>query len=441
MKFTTFNLREESLKTLKRLKFNDLSPIQEQTLTKSLRGESIIAKAPTGSGKTHSFLLPLLNRLNSGNLTTQAIIIVPTIELGRQTVEFLKDFIIDRPDITFKFMEDFDFQTKIKSNIIITTPSKIKRLKSETGLVDFSDIKTIVLDEADMLSGPEFFADIDYVVSMIKGSIQFLVFSATYDSNLMNSLKRYVGQVNVISISDKKANPGVSFFAVDLRHRDLSEALVGFIQAVKPYLLLIFAKTTAAVEEVAKILTDNRLDIVVLHGKMSDKDRKLSFQRIKENKTSIIVCSDLMARGIDFSDVSDVLSIDVPKERAFFFHRVGRTGRFDKTGNAYLFFNTENLNEVKELEKLGATFKYVSLNNGELKEKRESPAFLKNKAENEELKVEIKKAVNKVRRTETKPNYKKKAKVAREKAIKKFNQKKLKEKIKKEKYRKVKDNG
>ena len=433
MKFTSFNLKQETQATLQRLNFSNLSQIQEATLALSLKGESIIAKAPTGSGKTHSFLLPIINRLDSSINGTQAIIIVPTIELGRQTSIFFKDFLIENPSLTYKFLEDFDFQSPIRSHIIITTPSKLVKLRSESKLIDFTLLKTLVLDEADMLSGKGFFEDIDYIISLIRNPIQFLVFSATYDNNLIHQLKKYVGVVNIISITNSQSNNDISFFAVDTRHRPFEESLINFINSINPYLLLIFAKTTTKVSEIVEILRNNNMDVVSLHGKMSDKERKTSFNRIKENKTRLLVCSDLMARGIDFSDVSDVLSVDIPKDRSFFFHRVGRTARFNKKGNAYLFYEAESIKEVKELEKLGAKFKYVSLSGTSLREKRETPSFLKNKQNDDpELERDIKKAVSKVKSSVVKPNYKKKVKLARAKAVKKHNQKKLKEKIRKE---------
>ena len=157
--------------------------------------------------------------------------------------------------------------------------------------------------------------------------------------------------------------------------------------------------------------------------------------KIKENKVKVVICSDLMARGIDFSDVSDVLSIDVPKDRSFFFHRVGRTARFDKNGNAYLFFNVEGIKEVEELQKLGAKFKFMSLQPEGLKAKRETPQYLnKKKKGDDELKRAISAEMRKVKTTEKKPNYKKKQKLAREKAIKKYNKAQLRKKIREQRY-------
>jgi len=442
MKFTSFNLKKETLVTLERLSFFDLSPIQEKTLAASLKGESIVAKAPTGSGKTHSFLIPLINRIDSRILSPQAVIIVPTVELGRQTVEFLKDFVFDSPNLTFKFLEDFDFKSKVKSQIVITTPFKLRRLKLEEGLIEFANVKTLVLDEADMLSSAEFFDDIDLITKQIKSTVQYLIFSATYSNDLLYELKKYVSSMNLISIKEGVKNQAINYFAVDIRHQDLIKSIENLFKIIKPYLLLIFAKTTEAVESIAANLQERGYDLIKLHGKMEANERKLSFQRIKENKTRIVVCSDLMARGIDFSNVSDVLSVDIPKDYSFFFHRVGRTARFDKKGNAYLFYNIEMIKEVEELKKLGADFKFLSLFDNELKEKRGIPVFLKNKSKSDpELQKEIKHALSKVKKTQTKPNYKKKAKVAREKAIKKHNQKKLKEKIKKEMYGRKNKNG
>lgn len=435
MKFNTFNLTKPVRSTLERINLVDVSPIQEKTLALSLKGASLVAKAPTGSGKTHAFLIPAINQINTQLGFPQVLIIVPTIELGRQTIEFIKDFQVEQPELTFKFLEDFDFKTKVKADIIVATPSKLRRLKLSSGLIDLSHIKVVILDEADMLSSDEFFDDIDLIINQIQQRIQYLVFSATYSEQLLFRLKKYIQAINVISIKEGVKNQKINYYALDLKHQPMLPTLMKFIKITKPYLLLIFAKTTEAVEEISTYLQKNDFENIKLHGKLTDNERKLAFKRIKENKHHIIVCSDLMARGIDFSDVSDVLSVDIPKDHAFFFHRVGRTARFDKQGNAYLFYNVEDEKEVQDLIKLGANFRFVSISGDEIKAKRTAPIFLKGKGNNDpELQKAIKKALSTVPKTKVKPNHKKKARVAREKAIKKHNQKKLKDKIRKERY-------
>ena len=276
MKFTSFNLKPEILATLKRIGFENLSPIQEQTLAITLKGESLVAKAPTGSGKTHSFLLPAINRIDIDTDATQVLIIVPTVELGRQTIDFIKDFTEELPSLTYKFLEDVDGKSKIKSQVIVTTPFKLRKLDQGTGTLNLNDLKTIILDEADMLSTPDFFDDIDSIVSSINRKVQFLIFSATYNQELQHQLKKYVGDTKIISIKQHMASNNLNFYAVDLRHQDIYRSTLHFIKTINPYLLLIFAKTTEMVESMANYLQKHEVSLVMLHGKMDQNQRKQS---------------------------------------------------------------------------------------------------------------------------------------------------------------------
>ena len=243
MLFKSFNLKTELIDILEKLGYTNLTKIQEIVIPKSLKGENIIAKSETGSGKTHAFLVPIINNIvASGKI--QAIIVSPTKELAKQTYDFAMQILTNDyySDVKCKLFSGGEDSLKdIKSfyngaDIIVATPGKLNFLLSKNDL-DLSALRTIVLDEADMLIDRTFIEDIDKIFSKIsKDKVQIEVFSATISNNVNDFLRKYISPDYLLTASeDNKASKTVTHYFINTKHQDKYELLLKFIEIKNPY--------------------------------------------------------------------------------------------------------------------------------------------------------------------------------------------------------------
>jgi len=439
MKFSQFNLKDEIIACLNKNGYFEPTKVQEKTIPKALKGENLVVKSDTGSGKTHSFLIPIINNLEN-NDEIEAIILTPTKELANQTYNFCLEFKKYLKNFTVKLLTSNESNEENKktivnkTKIIIGTPKKIASLIENTN-INYKNIKTIVFDEVDMLLENNFINDIETILSYLNKNIQIEVFSATITKSVEGFLKKYIGADYVITMNDANiTSSNVKHFLINSKHRPINECVVNFIKIVNPYLLLIFLNSKEEVSALYNYLNSNGYKCGILSGELSSRERKSMLRRINNDEFRYIVCSDIAARGMDIKDVSDVLNIYLPNNLEYYYHRAGRTGRYDKKGNSYVLFDSDNEKNVFKLIEEGVNFSYLKFADSKLVEdiplKKEKK---KKKIIDPNLKKDIQIAKSKTKVNKVKPNYKKK----REKAINKvkriYKQKMIKEKIYKEK--------
>lgn len=395
------------------------SPIQSRVIPKALKGDNIVAQSETGSGKTHAFLIPIIEKLDLTCNFLQALIIAPTRELARQTYDFVSAFKKDYPDLRVRLFtggreaERSFREGMLVPHIVIGTPTRTKNIIAERSLLDLSFLNTFVFDEADMLMEMGYFADIDAVYKLMKKAPQVMVFSATIEFNLRKRLEKYVGADFVVEMDDIKTAKSVSHFAIDVKHGDRLKALDVFLEAYNPYLLIIFASRKEEVASISNYLNSQGRDNVMLHGDMSVRERKTAYKLIAANKYQIIVASDLAARGLDIKDVSDVLNYDLPRELVYYFHRAGRTGRFGALGQCFTFYNVDSSSTLEELIRQGASFSYLEIKNDKIGDATSlSKRKVSQKKPDSQLERDIKRAASKVKTDVVKPGYKKKVREA-----------------------------
>ena len=427
MYFKSFNLKPELIEVLQKLGYEHLTKVQEIVIPKALKGENIIAKSETGSGKTHSFLVPIINNIEaSGKI--QAIIVSPTKELAKQTYDFAMQIL--NCDFYQKvkcklFSGGEDSQKDVKSfasgaDIIIATPGKLNFLLGLESL-DLSCLKTIVLDEADMLIDSSFIQDIDKIFSKIdKSNIQIEVFSATISNNVKDFLRKYISPDYLLTATeDNKAAKSVTHFFINTKHQDKFKLLLSFIKLKNPYLLFIFGNSKTEAKKIYEFLSENKF--------------KCGFR--------IVVCTDLAARGIDVEDVSDVLNFNIPNNLEYYYHRAGRTGRLGKSGNCYSFYDNDTLNLPLKLLREGLSVQYLKFVNDELVEDipldKKSKLRRSNKT-NDDLEREIKKAKHQAMGKTVKPGYKKKVKNAIDKVKRKHRREVIRKDIRRQRVERYK---
>ena len=436
MNFSSYNLSKDLLEVINNLGYIDLTPIQEAMITKVLKGKSLICKSETGSGKTHAFLIPTLNNVDRDLNAIQVLIVTPTTILANQTYEFARAICEQIEGLSCKVftsskdknknLEELSYGKEMPK-VVIGTPGRIVDLLINN-TTNISRINTIVLDEADMLLDDSYINDIVTLMERINPK-QRLIFTATMKNHLISDTYKFIKAEEIIDIDKKvKVNRNVKHHLVDIKHKDIVEQLINFLNIENPYFTLIFASEKTKVEKIFRQLNQNGITCSILNGNMQSRENKINLRRIKQGEFNVVVCSDMVSRGLDLEDVSTVISCDLPKDLDYYLHRAGRCGRNNKKGDSYIFYNDDELTLVKKLidSKLG--FDYYILRKDSLK--KVDTIEGKPKKKNEELEKEIRKEVRKVKTNKVKPGYKKKISKAIEKAKKNHKEKIIRKNLK-----------
>ena len=436
MKFSSYNLSKDLVEVINKLGYFDLTPIQEATITKVLKGKSLICKSETGSGKTHAFLIPTLNNVDRDLNAIQVLIVTPTTILANQTYEFARAICEQIEGLSCKVftsskdknknLEELSYGKEMPK-VVIGTPGRIVDLLINNK-TNISRINSIVLDEADMLLDDSYINDIVTLMERINPK-QRLIFTATMKNHLISDTYKFIKAEEIIDIDKKvKVNRNVKHHLVDIKHKDIVEQLINFLNIENPYFTLIFASEKTKVEKIYRQLNQNGITCSILNGNMQSRENKINLRRIKQGEFNVVVCSDMVSRGLDLEDVSTVISCDLPKDLDYYLHRAGRCGRNNKKGDSYIFYNDDELTLVKKLIESKLGFDYYILRKDSLK--KVDTIEGKPKKKNEELEKEIRKEVRKVKTNKVKPGYKKKISKAIEKAKKNHKEKIIRKNLK-----------
>lgn len=442
--FKSYNLSNTMVEGLESLGYTNPSEIQELVIPKLLRKESVLATSQTGSGKTHSFLIPIIDKIDLNNNQIQAIIVAPTRELAKQTFTFAREFQQFFPKLKIQLLSsEIAKNRNVEAlantpHLIVATPGRLSDVATKEKVINLSEVTYLVLDEADMLMELGFFEDIEKILMSLNNPI-VSVFSATINDKIGRLIERYISSDNYIKL-DNYTSLSVEHVAIDIKHQSLENAVLDFIKIKPSYLLLVFASKIETVDKIYRHLKSNGVKVGVIHGDLPPRERKNRMKRIINDEFSVIVCSDMAARGIDLDNVTDVLSVDLPKDLSFYFHRAGRTGRFNASGVSYVFYNVDTISDMRRLLALNVDFKYLVLKNDSLQEgkKIDEKKVFKSR-NNTELEKEIKKAISVNKSNKVRPGYKKKVKDAVEKAKRKYRRDIIKKDIKKRQVERAKE--
>lgn len=424
MKFSSFNIKKELIEVLDKHGYTDATPIQDKVIPKILKGNSLLAKSETGSGKTHAFLIPIFNNLDFELNKTQVLIISPTAELASQTARFAREIadefkkgsvkLLDPSSSRIMDLKSVSYESEVLPRLIIATPGRAIDVLVNNKNFDGRHISCIVLDEADMLLDDNYVSDIDIIINCFKPK-QRLVFSATMKEHLLHETKKYIGVSEVIDIDkNTKTNRKVRHHLLDIKHRDLLDALILFLNTEKPYFTLVFSSKKSQVKRIYEGLNERSIACGIINGDLDSRERKISMKRAALGDYNLIICSDVASRGLDLKDVTCVISLDLPQDIDYYYHRAGRSGRYDKDGDSYIFYDDDNKYKLENLKKTKIEFDYLVLREeGVRPNRKRSQAQRKT---NDILEAKIKREISKVRTKKVRPNYKKKVKIAVEKA-------------------------
>ena len=413
--FNRFQLKSFLMEAIEAQGFDKPTEIQERVIPSVLKGTSVIGQSQTGTGKTLSYLLPILQRLDAGRNEVQAVIAAPTRELANQIYkEALKLSEHLPPDEGFNircYMGGTDKQRTIdkmkkQPQLVIGTPGRIKDLVAEQALNVFS-ADMLVIDEADLMLDMGFIEDVDKFAARMAQNLQMLVFSATIPEKLKPFLKKYMNNPKHIQVDPKQAAAvKIEHVLVPLRHRNKNQLLHDLAVSFNPYLAIIFTNTKKMADSVADSLIEKGLKVGRIHGDLSPRDRKKMMKQINNLEYQYIVATDLAARGIDIEGVSHIINYELPSDLDFYIHRTGRTARAGYSGIAATIHEPSNEDALNRLEKMGITFIDRDLQNGSLVEIDE-----RNKRKNrrkQESNIDVKAKSHVKKPAKVKPGYKKK---------------------------------
>jgi ATP-dependent RNA helicase CshB len=402
---------------LEKLGFKRTTPIQDGVFDAIDHKKHLVGLAPTGTGKTHAYLLPILERLDVNLKKTQAVILVPTNELVVQVNQMLMltddRFNVKAYEASKDKQKDVAWLKKAQPQIVITTPNRLKYLTVDEQALNIKDAKYLVLDEADMMFDEEFMGWIDGIISMMSDA-KYLLFSATITKPMEPFIKAYFGSYDFIDTT-KDHELDIEYQLINIKHQDRLESLKKVIKHINPYVCLIFVSKIENQDLVFESLYELGLNVVNFKSSLGIKRRKQIIDEVKNLKYQYVVTSDLAARGLDFK-VSHVIHFDLPHHLEFFMHRSGRTGRMNDSGVVITFLNVDDHRRIEKLRKQ-VDFKEFHLTPDGLIEKVSKKRPL-SEAEKQAIKS-IKKP------KKVKPNYKKKNKQQVSKAKKQARRREL----------------
>lgn len=417
--FTDTRLRSEIRQGLAKIGFTKPTPVQEKVIPAMLKGESVIVQAATGSGKTHAYLIPILNAIDEDARYVQAIVTAPSRELADQLYRVARQ-LRDNSGLNIAIAHlaggsDRDRQIagfeQNKPQLVIATPGRLLDFADKKILL-LDQVKNFVIDEADMTLDLGFLADVDKIAARLPKDVVMSAFSATIPVKLTNFLRKYMAKPEEIVIDNPAViAPTIKNDLLDIGSKDRKKIVYKLLTMGQPYLALVFANTKQMVDELADYLTKQGLKVAKIHGGITERERKRTLREVRAGQYQYVVASDLAARGIDLPGVSLVINYEIPKDLEFIIHRIGRTGRNGLPGHAVTLVREEEMNRVGALEHMGVHFDFVEIKDGALAPRTHYRRRDNRTASNRQLDPHMKGVVKKVK-SKRKPGYKKKIKQA-----------------------------
>ncbi|RXK00231.1 ATP-dependent RNA helicase DbpA [Arcobacter sp. CECT 8986] len=353
--FNKLNLRDGFLENLTSLNYISMTNIQEKSLPILLKNNNIIAQSKTGSGKTVSFSIPIVNKLNNKKFAIQTMVICPTRELANQVAKEIKRlcrFIDNIKVLTLCGGVPYKPQVHSlfhKAHIVVGTPGRILKHISENN-IELENIDTLVLDEADKMLDMGFYDDIIKIVDALPKNRQNMLFSATYDEQIIELSKNITDEAIFVQDESvhKKEKITQVFYEVDESQK--IDAVENLIHKHNAKSVLIFCNRKYKCEEIADAIFDKGFDSVVLHSDLDQNQRDETIVLFSNKSYPIMIATDVAARGLDITDIDLVINYDIAKDEKVHTHRVGRTARASSNGTAVTLYENSDMDIVLSIK-------------------------------------------------------------------------------------------
>ena len=414
--FENFKLDATLIEAVKDLKFDKPTEIQSRVIPKILKQANIIGQSQTGTGKSHSFLLPLIQNIDTSIQEPQAVVVAPTRELAQQLFDAAQHLTQFKTDVAVKlFIGGTDFEkdrqrAKNQPQLIIGTPTRVNDL-AKHGDLHVHLASYLVIDEADLMIDLGLIEDVDLIATRLDESANIAVFSATIPKSLHPFLNKYLEQPEFIEIEHLAQNKkNIDFYLIPTKGDAKIDKTLKLMDVINPYLCIIFCNSRDSANELAQQLNEAGIKVGMIHGGLTPRERKQQMKRIRNLEFQYVIASDLASRGIDIDGVSHVINFDVPNDIDFFTHRVGRTGRGQYHGIAITLYSPDEEANIGLIEERGYVFKDVDIKNDELQAIKAHNKRQTRKNKDDHLTNQIKNKVKRNNKKTVKPGYKKKFK-------------------------------
>ena len=354
--FSTLPLSEEMINNLNTLEYKTMTPVQEESLPPILERADVMAQAKTGSGKTAAFGIGLLHHLDVSDLKVQAAIMCPTRELSEQVANELRRLARLTSNIKILTLVGGEavYPQKVALekgvHIIVGTPGRIMDTISK-GHLDLSNVKTLVLDEADRMLDMGFHDDIAAIIKFTPKHRQTLLFSATYEEETKKLSKKFQLQPEFIHITSEADEVGITQTFYNVHEDDKVELIDGLMAENELESCIIFCNQKITCDDVAQELHFRGYDVASLHADLDQKERNEVLTMFSNKSLNVLVATDVASRGLDIKELPAVFNYDISHQAEVYVHRIGRTGRMGQTGRAYTFVGSKEGKFVEAISK------------------------------------------------------------------------------------------
>jgi len=355
--FEALHIQEQWIKKLQKQGIKQPTPIQEQAIPHLLAGRDLIGKAQTGTGKTLAFLLPILEQIDLESKTVQALIVAPTRELARQIADETHKLIRNMEDI--RALAVYGGQDVFKQiqrlgrmpQIIIGTPGRILDHVGR-GTLDLSELKTLVLDEADQMLQIGFLPEIEDIIAAAPVDRQFVMLSATMPEKVEQLAKTYLRDPIEVQVEAEKVTvDAIEQFVVETTDRRKQATLRTMLDEMRPYAAIIFCRTQRRVSKLNEELQMQGYPTDELHGGLTQGKREKAMAKFYQGKTPFLIATDVASRGLDVTGVTHVFNYDLPDDAESYVHRIGRTGRAGNDGVAISIVTPRDGRSFRDMER------------------------------------------------------------------------------------------
>ncbi len=347
--FSSLSISKAQITNLNSLGYKEMTPIQAQSLPHILQGKDLIARAKTGSGKTAAFGIGLLEQINQRFFGVQTLILCPTRELADQVGKELRKLARSIPNIKVVLLcggKPFGLQKASLghgAHIIVGTPGRIQdHLNRETLVLD--GLRTLVLDEADRMLDMGFSDIINEIILQTPKARQTLLFSATYPDSIKQMCHSILRDPVTVTVEEEHDVSVIEQLFYHVKEPQRNDALLALFEHYQPETTVVFCHTKKQCDEVARFLEGNNIEALAIHGDLEQRDRDQVLIRFANKSCSVLVATDVAARGLDIKSLSAVINFELPRDAEIYLHRIGRTGRAGEKGIALsLFINAEKM--------------------------------------------------------------------------------------------------
>lgn len=355
-KFQDLGISPATMKSLKRMGFEESTPIQAETIPLSLQNKDLIGQAQTGTGKTAAFGIPMIDKIDYEKNVIQGIVIAPTRELAIQVSEELYKIGFGKRTRVLSIYGGQDINRQIRAlknrpHIIVGTPGRIlDHINRKTLRLDH--VHTAILDEADEMLNMGFIDDIESILSSIPEERQTLLFSATMPPAIQKMAERFMKDPQIVRVKAKEMTvPLIEQYYIEVQEKNKFDVLTRLLDIQSPELAIVFGRTKRRVDELSEALNLRGYMAEGIHGDLSQAKRISVLRKFKEGSIDVLVATDVAARGLDISGVTHVYNFDIPQDPESYVHRIGRTGRAGKEGVAMTFINPREKSYLRVVER------------------------------------------------------------------------------------------